>query len=480
MSENKKIRVGSRKSELALIQTRHVIALLKDCFPEKEFEIVTMSTLGDRVLDIALPKIGEKSLFTKELETALATGCVDFVVHSLKDLPTSLPDGMAIGAVLTREDPRDALVLQKDLKDLSLATLPQKSVIGTSSLRRTAQLAKNYPHLKVENIRGNLNTRLKKLDDLGKYQAIILATAGLVRIGWKERISRILTEDELLYAVGQGALAVECRADNEEIISILQPLYDLPTALRITAERSFLKTLGGGCSAPVAVSSELKVTKENQYDLSLKGAVWSLDGKEEVIDSDNTEITVKKDLRCTNCPYRGTDKPLGDIETCGDKCSITSNGPSSKRPKLDDIPNDILDKDPHDKCPMQLPVGVDFMGKCPYLENQLEYETNKCPVSGKIESARYEGITKCPFLQNGVLAIPSTSRRRSSAGSETDSKLFCGLVPHKDDTLGGLKSARKLGKKLAEDLISRGALEVMSKAQAIVHGQAQALVGAFS
>lgn len=151
-----------------------------------------MSTLGDKVLDIPLPKIGEKSLFTKELESALADGSVDFVVHSLKDLPTTLPTGMAIGAVLKREDPRDALVLQKDLKNFSLATLPKDSVIGTSSLRRTAQLAKKYPHLKVEDIRGNLNTRLRKLDDLGKFSAIILASAGLQRMGWDDRISKVL------------------------------------------------------------------------------------------------------------------------------------------------------------------------------------------------------------------------------------------------------------------------------------------------
>lgn len=169
-----------------------------------------MVTLGDKVLDIPLPKIGEKSLFTKELEVALVTGNVDLVVHSLKDLPTSLPEGMAIGAVLTRlqcelhndiccitkhfyyrEDPRDALVLQKDLQGYSLETLPNNSIIGTSSLRRTAQIAKKYPHLKVENIRGNLNTRLKKLDDLGKYQAIVLAAAGLKRMGWTDRITEV-------------------------------------------------------------------------------------------------------------------------------------------------------------------------------------------------------------------------------------------------------------------------------------------------
>ncbi|XP_028143064.1 porphobilinogen deaminase [Diabrotica virgifera virgifera] len=458
--DHKVIRVGSRKSELALIQTRHVISLLKDCFPDKEFEIVTMSTLGDKVLDIALPKIGEKSLFTKELETALATDCVDFVVHSLKDLPTCLPLGMAIGAVLTREDPRDALVLRKGLTGLSLETLPENSIIGTSSLRRTAQLAKKYPHLIVENIRGNLNTRLKKLDDLEHYQAIILAAAGLKRIGWEERISKILIEDDLLYAVGQGALAVECRADNEEIINLLQPLYDLETALQVAAERSFLKTLGGGCSAPVAVVSNLKVVKENELDLYLKGAVWSLDGKEEVVGSDSISIGVKKDLRCAQCPYRTIKvKDIENLECI--KCPVNSGEPSSKKPKLDDIPTELLKNDPHDKCPIQLPVGSDFMGKCPYLENKLATSEGFEPT--EVEYA------KCPFLQGEIMKYSENNALEQSTSD--DKNLFCGLVIHKDATYEGMLTAKKLGEKLANNLIAKGALEVMSKAQAIIHNQ---------
>ncbi|CAH1183146.1 unnamed protein product [Phaedon cochleariae] len=470
MSGDHKIRVGSRKSELALIQTRHVISLLKDCFPEKEFEIVTMNTLGDTVLDIPLPKIGEKSLFTKELETALATGCVDFVVHSLKDLPTCLPSGMAIGAVLTRENPRDALVLQKDLKDYTLSTLPAGSVIGTSSLRRTAQLSKKYPHLKVQNIRGNLNTRLKKLDELGQYQAIILAAAGLIRIGWKNRISKILTEDELLYAVGQGALAVECRSNNEEILNLLEPLYDLQTAIRVTAERSFLKTLGGGCSAPVAVSSDLKVSAENEYDICLKGAVWSLDGQEEILAVRSAVIPVKKDLRCATCPYRNSDTPVGDIENleCFNKCAIINTEPTKKRPKLD-IPAEILKNDPHDSCPVQLPVGADFMGQCPYLENRFQAGTSKCPVNGKIESdvPLDEASTKCPFLQSNALPLDNLIE-------EEPNDSYCGLVLHPQATPEGMEAARRLGEDLARDLIGKGALEVMTQAQAIVHGQVQA------
>ncbi|KAJ8706081.1 hypothetical protein PYW07_010858 [Mythimna separata] len=238
------IRVGSRKSELALIQTNYVIDCLKKLNPEKEFTVVTMTTLGDRILDVSLPKIGEKSLFTKDLEDALRNDTVDFVVHSLKDLPTTLPEGLAIGAVFEREDPRDALVLREDFKDHTLATLPEGSVIGTSSLRRTAQLRGSYPQLRVVDVRGNLNTRLRKLDSSGQYAGLLLASAGLGRMGWKDRISKILPCADMKYAVGQGALAVECRADNTHILNMLAPFNHAETYCRILAERSFLKTLG--------------------------------------------------------------------------------------------------------------------------------------------------------------------------------------------------------------------------------------------
>ncbi|XP_022828767.1 uncharacterized protein LOC111358096 [Spodoptera litura] len=272
------IRVGSRKSELALIQTNYVIDCLKKVHPEKEFTVVTMTTLGDRILDVSLPKIGEKSLFTKDLEDALRNDTVDFVVHSLKDLPTTLPDGLAIGAVFEREDPRDALVLREDFKDHTLATLPEGSVIGTSSLRRTAQLRGSYPQLSVADVRGNLNTRLRKLDTSGQYTALLLASAGLQRMGWKDRISKVLPCADMKYAVGQGALAVECRSDNTNILNMLAPFNHPETYCRILAERSFLKTLGGGCSAPVGVSTTLKPV-DSQFRLSLTGAVWSMDGK---------------------------------------------------------------------------------------------------------------------------------------------------------------------------------------------------------
>ncbi|KAL0859904.1 hypothetical protein ABMA27_010234 [Loxostege sticticalis] len=272
------IRVGSRKSELALIQTNHVIDCLKKIYPDKDFNIVTMTTLGDRILNVSLPKIGEKSLFTKDLEDALRNKTVDFVVHSLKDLPTSLPEGLVIGAVFEREDPRDALVLKEEVKDHSLSTLPAGSVIGTSSLRRTAQLRGNHPHLSVVDVRGNLNTRLRKLDAAdGEYSALLLAHAGLQRMGWAHRVAKVLPCSEMMYAVGQGALAVECSQDNEQVLAMLAPFNHPETYCRVLAERSFLKTLGGGCSAPVGVSTRLKPI-DAQFKLSISGAVWSLDG----------------------------------------------------------------------------------------------------------------------------------------------------------------------------------------------------------
>ncbi|KAL7305670.1 uncharacterized protein LOC106649207 [Trichogramma pretiosum] len=274
--EPKTYKIGSRKSELALIQTKHVKKLLEELNPDVTFEIVTMDTKGDKILNISLPKIGEKSLFTAELESALEMRNVDFLVHSLKDLPTTLKDGLIIGAILQREDPEDAVVMSKAHSQYTLKTLPPGSVIGTSSLRRSAYLSRNMKHLKVETIRGNLNTRFKKLDDeKTNFAAIILAVAGLKRIGFEDRITERMNCKESLYAVGQGALGIECREGDEAVLSLLEPLTHLESTICCVAERSFLKTLGGGCSAPVGVCSELK-----EKNLTLTGAVLSLDGKE--------------------------------------------------------------------------------------------------------------------------------------------------------------------------------------------------------
>ncbi|XP_068213240.1 porphobilinogen deaminase-like [Palaemon carinicauda] len=274
------LRIGSRDSELAMKQTNMVKDALQKIHPNLKFEIVTMKTKGDKILDVALSKIGSKSLFTKELEVALENNQVDIVVHSLKDLPTTLPEGMVIGAVTEREDPRDAVIMHPKYSDCKLATLPKNSVIGTSSLRRGAQLKRKYPSLVFQSVRGNLNTRFRKLDEADDYAALVLAVAGVVRMGWKERISEYLEDDVCMYAVGQGALAVECREGDADTVELLSPLSHRNTTLRTVAERGFMRTLEGGCSAPVAVHTKLT----DKGELHLKGGVWSLDGKEELVE----------------------------------------------------------------------------------------------------------------------------------------------------------------------------------------------------
>lgn len=279
------IRIGTRKSQLARIQTDSVADKLKELYPDVKLEIIGMTTTGDKILDTALSKIGEKSLFTKELENALEKNEVDLVVHSLKDLPTALPPGFTIGAVLKRENPFDAVVLHPKHANKTLDVLPENSVIGTSSLRRAAQLKRRYPHLVFKDIRGNLNTRLKKLDEFDDFAAIILAAAGLKRMGWEDRVSQVLTPDESMYAVGQGALAVEVRARDVDILEMVSVLHDPETVLRCIAERAFLKRLEGGCSVPVAVHTDVRDSQ-----LYLTGAVFSLDGSDSLKDTMQTSV----------------------------------------------------------------------------------------------------------------------------------------------------------------------------------------------
>ncbi|XP_056296747.1 porphobilinogen deaminase-like [Pseudoliparis swirei] len=279
------IRVGTRKSQLARIQTDSVAEQLKELFPHIALEIVAMSTLGDKILDTALSKIGEKSLFTKELENALERNEVDLVVHSLKDLPTTLPAGFTTRGAGARENPHDAVVLHPKHVGKTLETLPENSVIGTSSLRRAAQLKKRFSHLAFKDIRGNLNTRLKKLDEKDDFAAIILAAAGLGRMGWGNRISQILGPEDCMYAVGQGALAVEVRSRDVDILEMVSVLHDPETVLRCIAERAFLRHLEGGCSVPVAVHTELKNSQ-----LYLTGAVYSLDGSDSLKETMQTSV----------------------------------------------------------------------------------------------------------------------------------------------------------------------------------------------
>ncbi|XP_028722190.1 porphobilinogen deaminase isoform X2 [Peromyscus leucopus] len=302
-SKMRVVRVGTRKSQLARIQTDTVVAMLKTLHPGMQFEIIAMSTTGDKILDTALSKIGEKSLFTKELEYALEKNEVDLVVHSLKDVPTILPPGFTIGAVCKRENPCDAVVFHPKFIGKTLETLPEKSAVGTSSLRRVAQLQRKFPHLEFKSIRGNLNTRLRKLDEQQEFSAIILAVAGLQRMGWQNRVGQILHPEECMYAVGQGALAVEVRAKDQDILELVSVLHDPETLLRCIAERAFLRHLEGGCSVPVAVHT---VMSDGQ--LYLTGGVWSLDGSDSMQETMQTTIQV---------PFQHEDGPEDDPQLVG-------------------------------------------------------------------------------------------------------------------------------------------------------------------
>ncbi|MDX2229891.1 MAG: hydroxymethylbilane synthase [Leptolyngbyaceae cyanobacterium bins.349] len=278
-SSTRTIRIGSRKSQLALVQTYWVKAQLEQAFPDLKFEVQTMNTQGDKILDVALAKIGDKGLFTKELEDGMLSGDTDFAVHSLKDLPTRLPEGLVLGCVTERENPADALVVHKQHNDKQLDTLPAGAVVGTSSLRRLAQLRHHYPHLSFKDVRGNLNTRLAKLD-AGDYDALILAAAGLQRLDMADRIHQVIPAEISLHAVGQGALGIECRAGDEEILTLLKALEHQPTAYRCYAERAFLRELEGGCQVPIGVNTEL-----DGDTLTLTGIVASLDGQRLVKDA---------------------------------------------------------------------------------------------------------------------------------------------------------------------------------------------------
>jgi hydroxymethylbilane synthase len=267
------IRIGSRKSQLALVQTYWVQEQLQKSFPEMSFEVHTMSTHGDKILDVALAKIGDKGLFTKELEVGMLNQEIDFAVHSLKDLPTRLPEGLVLAAITERENPADALVLHEKHKGKQIDTLPEGAVLGTSSLRRLAQLRHHFPHLQFKDVRGNLNTRMSKLD-AGEYDALILAVAGLQRLGMGDRVHQILPKEISLHAVGQGALGIECRGDDAELLSLLKAIEHPETRDRCLAERSFLRELEGGCQVPIGVNTEI-----NGDNLTLTGIVASVDGQ---------------------------------------------------------------------------------------------------------------------------------------------------------------------------------------------------------
>ncbi len=266
----KRIVIASRESALAMWQAQHIRDRLRALYPQTEVSILGMTTQGDQILEVTLSKIGGKGLFVKELETALEDGSADLAVHSLKDVPMNLPEGFVLAAIGKREDPHDAFISNKFD---SLAALPAGSVVGTSSLRRESQLRARFPHLKIEPLRGNVQTRLRKLDE-GQYAAIILAAAGLKRLGLGDRIRGIITSEDSLPAVGQGALGIECRTDRADIIALLQPLHDADTAACVMAERTMSRALGGSCQVPLGGFAEVTNGK-----LRMRGFVASPDGQ---------------------------------------------------------------------------------------------------------------------------------------------------------------------------------------------------------
>lgn len=263
--------IASRESALAMWQAQHIRDRLRALYPQTEVSILGMTTQGDQILDVTLSKIGGKGLFVKELETALEDGRADLAVHSLKDVPMNLPDGFVLAAIGEREDPLDAFVSNNFD---NLAVLPAGSVVGTSSLRRESQLRARFPHLDIQPLRGNVQTRLRKLDE-GQYAAIILAAAGLKRLGLGARIRTVIASEDSLPAVGQGALGIECRADRADVIACLQALHHEDSAACVLAERAMSRALGGSCQVPLGGFAQVK-----NGQLYMRGFVASPDGSE--------------------------------------------------------------------------------------------------------------------------------------------------------------------------------------------------------
>ncbi|WP_456464598.1 hydroxymethylbilane synthase [Persephonella sp.] len=271
-----RIRIGTRKSKLALWQANHVAELLKKYYPDIQVELVKITTKGDKILDVPLAKVGGKGLFVKEIEEAMLRNEIDIAVHSLKDVPTYFPEGLGLVAITEREDPRDAFL---SVKYSSIDEMPEGSVLGTSSLRRKAQIMLNRKDLKIEDLRGNVDTRIRKLEE-GQYDGIILAYAGLKRLGLQDRVKQIFEPDYMIPAVAQGFLGIEARLDDKETREIVSVLNHKESEIRAKAERAFLKTLEGGCQVPLAGYSEIKNGR-----ITITGFVSDLEGKRVFKDS---------------------------------------------------------------------------------------------------------------------------------------------------------------------------------------------------
>jgi len=263
------LRIATRSSPLALWQAEEVARQLKPVYPDLKVSLVKLKTRGDKLLDAPLAKVGGKGLFVKELEAGILAGKADIAVHSMKDVPVEFPEGLELALIMEREDPRDAFVSNR--YD-SLENMPAGSLVGTSSLRRQTQIRERYPHLRIDWLRGNVNTRLRKLDE-GEYDAIILACAGLIRLGFEQRITMSLEPEECLPAIGQGAVGIEVRSDDLAVKELLAPLGHAETASRIAAERALNETLNGGCQVPIAGYAVL-----NDGAIYMRGLVGEPDG----------------------------------------------------------------------------------------------------------------------------------------------------------------------------------------------------------
>jgi hydroxymethylbilane synthase len=297
----RKIIVGSRRSKLAITQTNWVIEQLKKSGMPFEFEVKEIVTKGDIILDVTLSKVGGKGLFVKEIEQAMLDKEIDIAVHSMKDMPSELPEGLEIGCTPKRVDPRDALISEKYS---SLRELPAGAIVGTSSLRRAAQILNRRPDLEIKSIRGNIDTRLNKLKS-GEFDAIILAAAGLERMGWStDVVTEYLDIDLCLPAVGQGSLAIECRSEDLEVKELLATLNDDYTFDTVSAERSFLNTLEGGCQVPIAAFA----TMDDNQEVSLTGLVADPEGK-----------IVLKEMKSGKDPYRVGVELAEELKTLGAK-----------------------------------------------------------------------------------------------------------------------------------------------------------------
>ncbi len=303
----KKLVIASRESALAMWQARHIQSRLQALYPHTEVSILGMTTTGDQILDTPLAKVGGKGLFVKELETALADGCADLAVHSMKDVPMNLPEGFMLAATSEREDARDAFV-SNDYA--TLEALPVGSIVGTSSLRRQSQLQARFPHLKIESLRGNLQTRLRKLDE-GQYAAIILAAAGLIRLELGHRIRQFISPEQSIPAVGQGALGIEISTKRPEMLALLAPLNHPETQVCVEAERSMSRALAGSCTVPLGAYATCR-----DDTIHITGFVASVDGKQMLVEkaagSCHEADTLGK-LLATQLIAKGADKILAAL-----------------------------------------------------------------------------------------------------------------------------------------------------------------------